>query len=116
MTALNGRAQQDLLRTCLADGGVSPHDVAYVEAHGTGTAPGDPIETESIAAVYGEDRNPALPLQVSSVKANIGHLEGGAGLAGVLSAVVALQHAEAPPNAQLRRINPKVVATVADEP
>jgi len=116
LTAPNGLAQQDLLLTCLSDAQLSPSDVAYVEAHGTGTPLGDPIETEAIAAVYGEDRSPDNPLQVSSIKANIGHLEAGAGLAGVLSAIVALQHSQAPPNAQLENMNPKVAATVKGLP
>ena len=105
LTAPNGRAQEQLLRSALRDAGVDPNDVRYIEAHGTGTKLGDPIETEALASVFGEDRAMDDPLYVSSVKANIGHLEAAAGMAGMLSAILALQMKQAPPNAQLRVLN-----------
>jgi 6-methylsalicylic acid synthase len=93
---------------------VSAEDVRYIEAHGTGTKLGDPIETEALSRVFGEDRSSEDPLYVSSVKANIGHLEAAAGMAGMMSAIMALQMREAPPNAQLHVLNEKVAATVSD--
>ena len=116
LTAPNGRAQEQLLRAALADAGVDAQDVRYIEAHGTGTNLGDPIETEALARVYGDGRSDDDPLYVSSVKANIGHLEPAAGMAGVLSAIVALQMQRAPPNAQLRHLNEKVAAAVSGTP
>lgn len=56
------------------------------------------------------------PLYVSGVKGNIGHLEAAAGIGGILSAILALQHQEAPPNAQLRELNAKVAASVKGTP
>jgi acyl transferase domain-containing protein len=105
-----------VLRAALSDAGVSPLDVSYIESHGTGTPLGDPIETGAIAAVYGAGRSEDNPLYVSGVKANIGHLEAASGMAGLLAAVLALQHGQAPPNAQLRKLNEKVAATVEGLP
>ena len=113
LTAPSGLAQEQLLRSVLLDARLDAEDVRYIEAHGTGTALGDPIETEALAAVYGTARAEEDTLYVSGVKANIGHLEPAAGIAGLLAAILALQHGQAPPNAQLRVINPKIAATVA---
>jgi acyl transferase domain-containing protein len=114
LTAPNGLAQVDLLRTALRDAEVQPNDVSFIEAHGTGTKLGDPVETGALATVFGQGRTDAL--YVSSVKANIGHLEAAAGMAGLLSAVLALYHGEAPPNAQLHKLNQKITETIRDSP
>ncbi|KYF63083.1 type I polyketide synthase [Sorangium cellulosum] len=96
-TVPNGLAQQDLVRQALADAGVEPAEVDYVEAHGTGTSLGDPIEVRALGEVLGEGRPPGRPFYLGSVKANIGHCEGAAGMAGLIKAVLSLQHGEIPP-------------------
>ena len=108
LTAPNGQAQQALLRAALADGGVEPAALSCYEAHGTGTPLGDPIEVRSLAAAVLAARAPSPPLCVGSLKANCGHAEPAAGLAGLLRLAAGLLEARAPPNAQLRRINPHV--------
>ena len=105
-----------MLRAALHDADVRACDVSYVEAHGTGTKLGDPIETEASAHVYGNDRSPSHPLYVGSVKANLGHLEAGAGMAGLFAALATLHHRMAPPNCHLNCLNSKVLATVSDFP
>ena len=90
LTAPNGRMQQALLQAALADAGLRSQDVRYVEAHGTGTPLGDPVETEALASVYGQGRDAEDTLYVSSVKANIGHMEAAAGMGGLMAAVLAL--------------------------
>ena len=116
LTAPNNSTQKSLLRATLADARLRACDVSYVEAHGTGTKLGDPIETEALAHVYGSDRSSSHPLYVGSVKANLGHLEAGAGMAGLFAALAALHHGEAPPNCLLNNLNAKVSATVSDSP
>ena len=116
LTAPNGLAQEQLMRSALADGGVSAADVGFIEAHGTGTKLGDPIETAAVANVYGVGRDVDNPLYMSSVKANIGHLEAAAGMAGLMSAILALQRGQAPPNANLRVLNEKVAMSVSQTP
>jgi acyl transferase domain-containing protein len=105
LTAPNGLAQQRLLRRALDEAGVAPAEVGYFEAHGTGTALGDPIEVEAIAAVIGRVQRKE-PCVLGSVKANIGHLEGAAGLAGLVKAVLVLRHEYFPPVAGLETLNP----------
>ena len=71
-------------------------EVGYVEAHGTGTPLGDPIEVQALAAVLCEGRSASVPMLVGSVKTNIGHIEAAAGIAGLIKAVLSLQHSEIP--------------------
>ncbi|HEU5422793.1 MAG TPA: type I polyketide synthase, partial [Nitrolancea sp.] len=96
LTVPNGPAQQAVIRSALADGGVPAAAVGYVEAHGTGTALGDPIEMGALGAVFGPGRTAAAPLWVGSVKTNIGHAEGAAGIAGLIKVVLALRQGEMP--------------------
>ena len=97
ITAPNGIAQQQVVRAALADAGLVPADVDIVECHGTGTRLGDPIEVNALGAVYGEGRPAERPLWLGAIKANVGHLESGAGHAGVLKILAALRHEALPP-------------------
>ena len=106
LTAPNGPSQESVIREAIADARVQPRDVGYVEAHGTGTALGDPIEVQALASALGIGRSDEEPLAVGSVKTNIGHLEGVAGVAGLIKAVLVLQHAEIPPHLHLAEPNP----------
>jgi phthiocerol/phenolphthiocerol synthesis type-I polyketide synthase C len=88
-----GRAgQEDLLRAAYRRAGIAPTEVQYVEAHGTGTRAGDPVELAALGAVLGRGRTPARPCFVGSVKTNIGHTEGAAGIAGLIKAALSLEH------------------------
>ncbi|CAM9882194.1 unnamed protein product, partial [Chrysoparadoxa australica] len=108
LTAPNGVSQQMAIRQALDQAGVEPHEVSYVEAHGTGTALGDPIEVGALKAVYRWERGEESPLVVGALKTNIGHLEGAAGIAGLIKAVLVLQHQAAPPNLHFRKLNPAI--------
>ena len=106
--APSGAAQEAVVRRALRQGAIDPATVGYVEAHGTGTRMGDPVEVAALSRVFGEGRAPGKPCLIGSIKANIGHLEAGAGVAGVIKAVLALRHGEIPPNAQLIEPNPDI--------
>ncbi|TQS33501.1 hypothetical protein Golomagni_06152, partial [Golovinomyces magnicellulatus] len=75
ITVPNAPSQQNLYQNAAKQAGIKPQQVSFVEAHGTGTPVGDPIEMDSIRNVFGGS-NRRNQLVVSSVKGNIGHLEG----------------------------------------
>ncbi|WP_437494053.1 type I polyketide synthase [Sorangium sp. So ce1014] len=108
LTVPNGVAQRALIRRALEASGVEASQVSYIEAHGTGTALGDPIELNALGEVFGPGRSPERPLWVGAVKANIGHLEAAAGVAGVLKVALAMQHGELPVQPHLRQPSPHV--------
>ncbi|MFN2256073.1 MAG: beta-ketoacyl synthase N-terminal-like domain-containing protein, partial [Candidatus Promineifilaceae bacterium] len=107
-TVPNGLAQQTLIKQALDNTGVEPEHIDYVEAHATGTVLGDPIEVESLGAVLGKNRNKNHPLLIGSVKANIGHLEAAAGIAGLIKVVLAMQHGQIPAQVNFRQPNPYI--------
>jgi len=100
--------QEAVFEEAYRSAGVSPGEVQYVEVHGTGTSVGDPVEMQALGAVIGDGRSDDDPCLVGSVKTNIGHTEGAAGVAGLIKAVLALRHKTIPPSLHLREPNPNI--------
>lgn len=105
LSAPSGPSQQQLIRRALKEAGLTPDQVSYVEAHGTGTKLGDPVEVGALNAVFGQRRE---PLWVGSAKTNFGHLEGAAGIAGLMKTVLMLQHKQIPPHLHFQTPNPNI--------
>jgi acyl transferase domain-containing protein len=108
MSAPNGLAQQDVVRRALRCGRVRPERIACIEAHGTGTALGDPIEVEALSEVLGAPAAGVVPVALTAVKPNIGHLEAAAGIAGLIKVVLCLQHEAVPPVTHFSALNPHI--------
>ncbi|KAK8009898.1 hypothetical protein PG990_008863, partial [Apiospora arundinis] len=108
ITQPSEQAQLDLLRDTYRVAGLDVADTDYVEAHGTGTPVGDPIEAAAVGQAFRDGRKLDRPLYMGSVKANIGHLEGASGMAGVIKAVLALEKAVIPPLALFEKANPAI--------
>ncbi|MBV8851517.1 MAG: SDR family NAD(P)-dependent oxidoreductase [Methylobacteriaceae bacterium] len=105
--SLPSRANQAaLLDRLYARSEIRPDDLAFVEAHGTGTRVGDPAEAGAIGDVLGRKRSQALP--IGSIKTNIGHTETAAGIAGVLKAMLALEHNVLPASLHFDEPNPDI--------
>jgi acyl transferase domain-containing protein/SAM-dependent methyltransferase/NAD(P)-dependent dehydrogenase (short-subunit alcohol dehydrogenase family)/acyl carrier protein len=106
LTAPSLPAQEQLLRSALADANLQPADIDCVEAHGTGTSLGDPVEFRALQSVFGADVNRSEPLWIGSVKTNIGHAEAAAGIAGLIKIVLAMQRGWLPAHLHFERPNP----------
>jgi acyl transferase domain-containing protein len=115
LTAPNPGAQAELLVKAYRSAGIPPSTVGYVEAHGTGTKLGDPIEIAGLkkafaelAGFFGEQPPRAPHCVIGSVKANIGHLESAAGIAGVIKTVLAIQNRKIPGLVHFESLNPLI--------
>ncbi|NEP11406.1 MAG: acyltransferase domain-containing protein [Symploca sp. SIO2C1] len=108
LTVPNQQAQKKVIRQALKNAKVDPLQIDYVECHGTGTSLGDPLEVRAIEEVYCQQRTKEQLLLLGAVKSNIGHLEGAAGIAGLIKVVLALQHQEIPANLHFNEPNPRI--------
>ena len=106
LTAPGEAVQARVIGQALERAAIDPATVGYVELHGTGTAAGDPVEAAALAQAYGAGRT--VPLAVGSIKTNIGHLEGAAGIAGLLKAVLCLRRGELVPSLHFAEPNPAI--------
>jgi acyl transferase domain-containing protein/NADPH:quinone reductase-like Zn-dependent oxidoreductase/acyl carrier protein/SAM-dependent methyltransferase len=113
LTAPNPNAQADLVVLAQRRAGIDPATLTYVEAHGTGTGLGDPIEVQGLKKAFarrfeelGKQPDGAAWCGIGSVKTNIGHLEAGAGLAGLCKILLAMRHGELPPTLHQHQQNP----------
>ncbi|MFE3159050.1 type I polyketide synthase, partial [Streptomyces sp. NPDC059221] len=101
--------QAAVIEAALAEARRDAAQVQYVELHGTGTPVGDPVEAAALGAVYGQGAagRPA-PLVVGSVKTNIGHLEGAAGIVGLIKAALCVYHRQLVPSLNHETPNPDI--------
>lgn len=96
ITAPNRWAQQQVAAAAYSAAGIDPAQLTFLEAHGTGTLLGDMIEAKALAAAHGRGRE--TPCAIGSIKGNIGHTEGAAGIAGLIKVVLSLHHRLVPPS------------------
>ena len=90
-----------------AAGGLDPDLTGYFECHGTGTAVGDPLEVSAVGKLFASGRQDE-PLLIGSIKPSLGHSESASGLAGVMKAVLAIEHGQIPATIGLVNPNPNI--------
>ncbi|MFF1379231.1 type I polyketide synthase [Streptomyces sp. NPDC058308] len=98
--------QAEVLVTARTLAGVDAGTIGLIEAHGTGTPVGDPIEVAALTRAFALDTDRTGFCALGSVKSNIGHLDAAAGIAGLIKAVLALEHRTVPPSLNFRTPNP----------
>lgn len=109
ITVPNGLAQQAVIRSAMAQAKVTADQIGYIEAHGTGTRLGDPLELRSLWSVLRENRrDPGPPIVVGSLKTNVGHMEGAAGVGSLIKTILAVRHGQIPPHLHVRQLNPLI--------
>lgn len=109
--APNPSAQIGVLENACKSARVDPLEIGYVEAHGTGTSLGDRIEAHALGMVFGRKRPGSGPLMIGSIKPNIGHLEGAAGIAGLIKAVLMVERGSLLPSGGFTEPNPAIPFT-----
>jgi acyl transferase domain-containing protein/surfactin synthase thioesterase subunit/acyl carrier protein len=87
---------------------VSADSVGYVECHSTGTLVGDPLELEALTMAFRKETERKQYCAIGSVKANIGHPEQAAGIAGVIKTALMLHHKRIPPSINYETPNPAI--------
>lgn len=107
-TAPSVSGQAEVIVEALSVARVQPETVTYIETHGTGTALGDPIEIAALTQAFRASTDRSQFCAIGSVKANIGHLDVAAGIAGFIKTVLALYHRTLPPNINFEKPNPQI--------
>ncbi|WP_428927528.1 SDR family NAD(P)-dependent oxidoreductase [Marinibacterium sp. SX1] len=107
ITAPNQDSQIKMMQSLMQGAGVGPNEIGYVEAHGTGTPIGDPIEAGAIGRVVGQPKTNGK-LLIGSVKPNIGHLESGAGVNGLIKLALAIHKGKIPAQIGFDKPNPRI--------
>ncbi|MDJ1183275.1 type I polyketide synthase [Roseofilum casamattae] len=115
LTSPNVYAQAQVLRSAYTRANIPPDTVSYIEAHGTGTPLGDPIEINALKRgfrqlhqQYGLSKEKQAYCGLGAVKSNIGHLEGAAGIAGLIKILLAVHHKKLPKLVNFNGLNPRI--------
>ncbi|WP_395028687.1 condensation domain-containing protein [Robinsoniella sp.] len=108
ISAPNPCAQAEVLQKAWETAGIDPLNISYIEAHGTGTKLGDPIEIDGIKRAFSKYTSKKKFCAIGSVKSNIGHLDGAAGIAGFIKAVLCIKNHKIPPTLHYKSPNQNI--------
>jgi polyketide synthase PksJ len=111
ITAPSVKGQARVVHEAIVLAEISANDIGYIEAHGTGTKMGDPIEISALNDAFSASATSDSERQycaIGSVKSNMGHLDAAAGIAGLIKATLAVEHAEIPPSLHAANTNPEI--------
>ncbi len=107
-TAPASEGQSLAIKKAYLNANVNPQDVSYIEAHGTGTSLGDPIEIAGLTKAFKHWTNKKQYCAIASVKSNVGHLDAGATVLGIIKTALAFQHELLPATMHYSRPNPQI--------
>ncbi|MEO1260059.1 MAG: amino acid adenylation domain-containing protein [Bacteroidota bacterium] len=107
LTAPSSQGQADCIAEAIEKAGIVASQISYFETHGTGTFIGDPIEIQGLANAVSRSASPGK-IPIGSVKTNIGHLDAGACIAGMIKTVLALKNEMLPPSMHFKKANPQL--------
>nr|AQS99215.1 type I polyketide synthase [Gambierdiscus excentricus] len=113
LTAPNGPAQEEIINKAIREANMTPPESTVWECHGTGTSLGDPIEVGAIRKVQIKHERPE-PLMMTTNKSNVGHLEGGAAMAGMVKCVQTVIHTQCFAALHLNQLNPHLEHSTFD--
>ncbi|HEU4888424.1 MAG TPA: SDR family NAD(P)-dependent oxidoreductase, partial [Thermoanaerobaculia bacterium] len=107
-SAPNPNAQASVIGRALAKASVGPESISYVEGHGTGTQLGDSLEVAALTQAFRGGTARQHFCALGSVKANIGHSESAAGIAGLAKVLLQLEHRQLAPSIHSDVVNPNI--------
>ncbi|MFZ5351508.1 MAG: condensation domain-containing protein [Bacillota bacterium] len=105
ISAPNPVAQEKVIIKAWEKAGVQIEQISYIEAHGTGTKLGDPIEIAALNKAFSQYTDKKQFCAIGSVKSNLGHLDGAAGIIGFIKAVLCLHNKMLVPTINFKRPN-----------
>jgi acyl transferase domain-containing protein/surfactin synthase thioesterase subunit len=100
--------QSQAVVDALKSAGISADSIGYIECHSTGTIVGDPLEIEALTMAFRKETERTQYCAIGSLKANIGHPEQAAGIAGLIKIALALHHKQIPPSINYETPNPRI--------
>lgn len=107
-TVPNPAAQGCVISDAIKESGINPETINYIEAHGTGTSLGDPVEIAGLTTAFGHSTNHSGYCAIGSVKSNIGHAEGAAGIAALTKVVLQMKYGKLVPSIHSDVLNPMI--------
>lgn len=108
ITAPNPAAQEEVILRAWKNANIEPRSITYIETHGTGTKLGDPIEVEAIKRAFNKYTDEKQFCALGAVKTNIGHLDHGSGMAGLVKTILCLKNKRIPGNLHFNSPNKKI--------
>ena len=100
----DGEEPARAMQLAIEDAGVAKDEIGYVALHGTATQLNDKTETLAAKLCFGAR---AREIPMSSVKSMIGHPQGASGAAGVVAALLAMNHGFLPPTINYAEADPE---------
>lgn len=107
-TVPNLKAQAHLIEETINKSNINPEDISYIEAHGTGTSLGDPIETKALTNSFSKFTDKKNYCTIGSIKSNIGHTEGAAGIAAITKVLLQMRKSKIVPSINCNEINENI--------